>query len=349
MRKILGFLLGITLLFSCSNEKDQIEEKQLENSSKTVDEGSNNTMEEKLDSSLVSVNVKLRNNINDASLYLERAKVYLSFGKIEEGEIDLARAVKIDSSDITNLLTQADFYLQRGKLNRSLAILEYASKVEPKNSKIYEELSELFLIAKNNKMSLQFADLAVKHDMFSAQAYYLKGYNFMEMGDTTKAISSYQTAVEQDPEFYEAYLELGLLHAVLDDPIAIDYYNNALSIKPEDRNTLYSKGMFEQEHEMYNEAIQTYYEATKQFPDFREAHYNLGYIHMFYLKLYREATRYFTDAIKVDPNYYQAYYNRGYSFELLGDINNAARDYQKALAIQPDYTLAASGFERVTR
>ena len=68
---------------------------------------------------------------------------------------------------------------------------------------------------------------------------------------------------------------------------------------------------------------------------------------MFYLKLYREATRYFTDAVEVDPQYYQAYYNRGYSFELMGDVGNAKKDYQYALSIQPDYTMAAKGLSRV--
>jgi Tfp pilus assembly protein PilF len=69
---------------------------------------------------------------------------------------------------------------------------------------------------------------------------------------------------------------------------------------------------------------------------------------MYYLQLYRDATHHFTDAIEVDPSYFQAYYNRGYCFELMGDINNAAKDYRKALEIQPDYDLAANGLSRVT-
>ena len=165
-------------------------------------------------------------------------------------------------------------------------------------------------MGKNNERSLKNADLAIKYDQFNAKAYYLKGYNFLELGDTAKAISSYRTAVEQDPEFLEAYLELGLIFSLKDDPIAIQYYNNALEVDPTEKRALYSKGMFEQEHELYNEAIQTYYAATKAHPEFKEAYYNLGYVHMYYLRLYREALPYFTDAVEIDPNYYQAYYNK---------------------------------------
>jgi len=32
----------------------------------------------------------------------------------------------------------------------------------------------------------------------------------------------------------------------------------------------------------------------------------------------------------------------------MGDVNNAAKDYRKALEIQPDYDLAAKGLSRVT-
>ena len=69
---------------------------------------------------------------------------------------------------------------------------------------------------------------------------------------------------------------------------------------------------------------------------------------MYYLKLYRQATIHFTDAIEVDANYIQAFYNRGYCFELMGDINNAAKDYQYAIKLKPDYDNAAKGLERVT-
>ena len=131
---------------------------------------------------------------------------------------------------------------------------------------------------------------------------------------------------------------MGLLYSELE---------NALEVRPNDKDALYSKAMYEQEHDMLNEAMASYTQAIKAHPDFREAYYNMGFLHMYYLKLYRQGLNYFDQAVQVDPMYYQAYYNRGYSFELLGDINNAAKDYRKALSIKPDYNLAAQGLDRV--
>lgn len=294
------------------------------------------------------LNQKIRKDITNPDLYVKRAQLYDSLGDAQGAVQDLDRAFRLDTTRMETLLAQAEFLAKKGKVDISLGLLEKAKRYHPEADEVYVKFSEVFLMVGDNEKSLKNADLAVKYNMFNAEAYYLKGYNFLELKDTNKAISSYQTAVEQDPNHFNAYLELGVIYSEKGDPLALDYFRNALEIKPRDRNVLYAKGMFEQEHEMYNEAIDTYFKATKADPDFREAHYNLGYVHLFYLKLYREAVGYFTDAIEADPNYHEAYYNRGYSFELMGDIHNAAKDYRKALSIKPDYELAAKGLSRVT-
>ena len=226
-------------------------------------------------------------------------------------------------------------------------ILDKANRLYPENSEVHEKYSKIYLIGKNNSKSLQYADLAIKYDIYNPEAYYLKGYNFFELGDTSKAISSYRTAIEQNPDYFDPYLQLGVIFSQKNDPLALEYFKNAIEVKPSDKVALYSKAMYEQEHEMYNEAMQTYHDAIELHPDFKEAYHNLGYIHLFYLKLYRESQQYFTKAVEIDPRYIQAYYNRGYSFELLGDIGNAEKDYKYALSIDPTYDLAAQGLTRL--
>ena len=344
MRHIFLFLISTLILSSCSRQEENKaeEEKIKESNPKQV------LSETPEDSNLIRLNEAIRNNINKPELYVKRSKIYDSIGDSQSAVEDLDRAYRLDSTNINTLLAQSKFLANKGKVVISLNILEKAKQLYPEDARIYIQFSELYLMGRNNERSLKNADLAIKYDKYNAEAYYLKGYNFLELGDTTKAISSYRTAVEQNPEFLEAYLELGLIFSAKDDPIAIQYYNNALEVNPTEKRALYSKGMFEQEHELYNEAIQSYYKATKAHPNFKEAYYNLGYVHMYYLQLYREALPYFTDAVEIDPSYYQAYYNRGYTFELMGDINNAAKDYRKALSIKPDYDLAAKGLSRVT-
>lgn len=347
MRRLLVFFIIVFFHFSCStdsNDLNQANKSALD--SKTSNDKELN--EGKADSILVELNTKIKADLSNLDLYLERADRYKALGDFDYALQDINRAQAIDTNALAPKIALCQYWMDKGKFGFALNVAKKAELNHPESSELYLKLSELYLIARRNKESLAYADKAVKYDMFNPRAYYLKGLNFLDLKDTNRAISSYQTAVEQNPDYFEPYLELGLLYAAKDDPLAIEYYNNALSVRPNDANTLYSLGMYQQEHQMYNEAIQTYYTAAKEYPDFREVHFNLGYIHMYYLKLYREAAKYFNRAIEVDPKYYQAYYNRGYSFELMGDVNNALKDYNYALSIKPDYDLAAQGVSRVT-
>ena len=335
------------VLFACQESATKETNEKDEAAQTPIEQEVEKQVELEEDTVLTALNEAVRNDINNIDLYLKRAQYYIDNEDPKAGISDIDRAYRLDTNYLPTLLMQSSFLYKNGKLNMGLSILEKAKVLYPKNSDLYAHLSELFLIAKNNPKSLANADLAIKYDIYNAKAYYLKGYNFLEIGDTAKAISSYRTAIEQAPDYFDAYLELGLIFSAKDDPIALDYYKNALKVDSTEKRALYSKGMFEQEHEMYNEAMATYIKAVKIHPDFKEAHHNLGYIHLFYLKLYRESQKYFTDAIEADPRYIQAYYNRGYSFEMLGDINNAAKDYRKALSINPTYDAAAKGLSRL--
>lgn len=339
-----NFILLSTIalfLFAC-NQKPPAEEKILKASVKKEKPVAPK------DTTLERLNAEIRKDLDNPKLYIERCKLYLERKDYEASKADVDRAYLLDTTNLNTLIFYADYWLKVGQISYARTVLDRANTLHPKNSEVHTKYSELYLIARNNTKSLEYADLAVKYDIYNPKPYFYKGFNFMELGDTTKAISSYQTAVEQDPNYYEAYLELGLIFAMKKDKLAIEYYDNALEIRPNERNVKYSKAMFMQETGMYNEAIQTYHELTKMYPDFKEAFFNLGYIHMFYLKINSQAVQYYTDAVNIDPNYYQAYFNRGYCFELMGDINNAAKDYRYTLSLKPDYDNAAKGLERVT-
>jgi len=345
MRIVFWITISMILL-ACGSQEEGVttvkEEQTVEVKEKKIEAGLSDD-----NSNLNVINEKIRLSIDDKDLYLERSRIYAALKDDQAAIADLDRAFRIDSTYLPTLIEQSNFLMKKGKVANSLAILQKAQKLYPEASEVYTKMGEVFLIANNLEKALGHADLAIKYDKYNAQAYYVKGYTFLEMKDTTKAISSYQTAVEQDPDHFDAFLELGIIFSSKNDPLALDYFKNALQVRPNEKRALYSKGMYEQEHEMYNEAIITYTEAVKAHPNFREAHHNLGYVHMYYLHLYREATQYFTKAIQIDPSYYEAIYNRGYCLELMGDIRNAEKDYRLALSINPSYDLPAKGLSRL--
>jgi tetratricopeptide (TPR) repeat protein len=174
----------------------------------------------------------------------------------------------------------------------------------------------------------------------------MKGMNFKEAGDTTKAISSMQTAVEQENNYYNAYIQLGLLCAAQHNKLAEDYYANALRIQPSSLEALYDFGRLYQDEKNYPKAIEMYLRILSLNKDIFDAQYNLGYIHMSEKK-YTEAMKYFSEAIRIEPKNPKGYYGRGYCYQMSGDVQSATDDYKNTLTLEPNFALAKKGLKEM--
>lgn len=139
------------------------------------------------------------------------------------------------------------------------------------------------------------------------------------------------------------------LHFGLKDKLAVTYYNNALNLKPKSVEAYYGLAMFYQETGDLNRALENYATILSIDANYKNAHYNIGYIHFQYLKNYNEALKHFDNAVKSDASYYQAVYMRGLCYETLGDIQRAKGEYTRALQINPGYQMALDGMNCVLK
>ena len=155
-----------------------------------------------------------------------------------------------------------------------------------------------------------------------------------------RAISSYQTAIEQDPDFYAAYIELGVMYDERDMTLALDYFNSALDIEPRSIEALYNKGMYFQKRNDFDNALRNYRKISRIDSTWADPYYNQGYIYLVKLQNLDSAINYLTLAINYDGNYYQAHNNLGLAYELAGEIDSARLHYKEALNIKPDFQLA---------
>jgi tetratricopeptide (TPR) repeat protein len=166
------------------------------------------------------------------------------------------------------------------------------------------------------------------------------------MGDTAKALSSFQTCAEQNPKKADAFLQIGLILQQRKDKMADKYLDNAVKANPKATDALYAKGYGEMEAGKYEQAISTFKQVIEV--DFKneDALYAIGqsYMEMDSLK---EAYKYFNMAIKMDPKYAEAYYKMGRCAEEFKNYDEAKSLYQQCLNIKPDYKLAKDGMKRL--
>ncbi len=309
---------------------------------------------EKTDSSavikneLTLLNDEIATHSSRADLYYKRAEIFLQKNNIKQAFDDISKAVTLDSMKEEYYMLMADISFKGLIIQKSLDAFARVIQLNPGSIQGHLKLSELLLYLKAYDKCLEQANEVLKINKNTAKAYFIKGFAYKETGDTSKALSSFQTSVELDADYYDAYIQLGNIEAKRKHPIALQYYNNALRLQPGSTEALYNRGLLYQNMGQLEKAGDDYNRILKIDRMYSSAYFNLGYIDVAYKKDYQSAITHFTDAIRANNQYVEAFYNRGVAFELLGNNNAAIKDYREALKIFPTYKLAVEKLRKLS-
>jgi tetratricopeptide (TPR) repeat protein len=157
------------------------------------------------------------------------------------------------------------------------------------------------------------------------------------MGKIDLAKSSYETAVQQDPEFFEAYLMLGSIYQSEKNPICIEYYTTAVQIKPKNADVLYSLAYAKQEFGQTDDAVRLYRKMFLLDTTYAEAMFQIGHIKQFNEGDLDSAIYYYNSALQTEPRFVEAWHNLGLCYEFKGDKSHALQSYAKALKYDPKF------------
>ncbi|MEI8136230.1 MAG: tetratricopeptide repeat protein [Bacteroidota bacterium] len=322
----LGFLLAA---YSCKNNPDA----QTETDTKTAD-----SLSIQLNSpELKAINAQLIKDANNSELYNTRANIYISLKQLPAAVNDAKRAIKMDSTKANYYMTLVDAYYTQNNTRLAKELLEIIERKFPDNVEALLKLSELFYLVKQYQKGIDYVNKALKINDRSAKAYYLKGSIYRESGDTGRSISSLETAIEQDNKYENAFIDIAIMYAARKNPIALEYYNNALKVNPSNENTVYARAKLLQDIGKIDEAIIEYKSILTKNKNCENCYYNLGAIYLEMKKDIKAALENFTNAILLNPNSAQTYFARGYTYSKLKDKESAKADYNMSLKIQPNF------------
>lgn len=297
--------------------------------------------------SLAYLNNQISKDSLNASLYHSRADYYLRDGQVNLALRDVGKAMRLASGNPAHLVLLSDIYQKMNKFEDARGVLRKVVDSDMENLAALLRLAKLELAYKNYKEATKYINRAISIKPEMAEAWFVKGYINEEQQDTSAAISNYQEAINRDPSFKDPFLKVGILLSEKGNNRAVDYFNSALNIDPEDLNTMYLLGLHYQEQGEYSKAGETYNSIINLDSAYPYAYYNIGYMALVYDQDYDKAIDYMTKAIEHNKNYFQAYYNRGYAFELSGRLQDARQDYRQALKIFPNYEKAVEGMNRL--
>lgn len=294
----------------------------------------------RLEYRLKLMNDRIDADPDDPKLYASRALINNARGVLPAAIRDIQKAIELDSTQQDYYLLLGDFAFRALQVKESVEAFRKCLALNSTNREANLKFAELNLYLKAYPDALKYANDALALDDRQAKPYFIKGFVYQETKDTARAISSFQTVVELDPGYYDAYIQLGNIFSKRNNPLAAQYYTNALRVRPSSTEALYNRGLFLQNVGKLDLAEKDYQAILNMNPNYPDASFNLGYIQLVLRNDPKSAIPYFTDAIRSNPDYAEAFYNRGMAYRLTGDNESARKDFLKALSIFPSYSMA---------
>lgn len=283
---------------------------------------------------------KIAKSPDDASLYANRAGVWVEMEGFDEAIEDLKKAITLDSLKPEYHHELANLYMDYYKSRLALETMENAGIIFPKRIPTLLKLSEFQLILKQYDRALYSLERIRVIEPNNPEMFFMFGSVFQDMGRTKQAKTAYQNAIEQDPDLVDAWIKLGEMLSQEKSPKAERYIDNALRIAPENVAALIAKANFlAQVKDDLPNAIEFYKKVNVVDPQFEQGYLNLGLLYLDADSL-QQAQKSFNMAIQVQPDFAEGYFFRGMAAKMQGDMVKAKNDFQQALRLKPGYEYA---------
>lgn len=290
---------------------------------------------------------KINNKPDNARLYYERGVLLHSLKEDSMALEDFKNAVRLDSARAEYFSAIGDLLFEHKDLTGSITWIRKALELNPSDPKARLKVAKMLVYSRDYPNAFREINKVLRADAMNPEAYFLKGMIYKDLSDSSaKALSSFLTAVQIQPDYKDALLQLGLLYDKMKDSVALQYYENAYKADTNDVTSLYAKGMYYQTREQYEEAKNEYRRSIRSNKNYGDAYFSLGYILMQQDSL-ETAIRQLNMVITLEPTNARAYYNRGLCHEVLDQRNEAIADYKQALTFNKEYKEAKEALKRV--
>src|SRR5690554_1722174 len=293
----------------------------------------------------------LEKHPNNISLWIEKGelcKENLDFDcALDAG----AKAFRLDSTNIQARQLYAWTLINKpnapiSDIERAQRHYQYVLSTQPNDPQSLVELANTYSLTGDFKTAIKYINDALKINDRYRDGYVLKGsiYKVLEKNDI--ALSSYQTAVQIDPDFFMGHLNTGwLLTSMGNHKLALEYYQNAVDLQPDNLNAIYGVAKSLQDLGQYEAALEEYRKLTALKPSFYISQFNQAYIKQYHQNELDSATYFYEKALDLNPRYTDAWFQLGETYRMQERNSEAAHAYSEAIRIDGSYTPARKAAE----
>ncbi|MBI1221783.1 MAG: tetratricopeptide repeat protein [Bacteroidetes bacterium] len=286
-------------------------------------------------------------NPDDANALFERAVNLFDHGDDSLAYLDIKKTIELAPDNSVYYLAYGEIAYRNNEIADAQTAIKHAIELDPKFKEAYLRLARIQFDLKDfNACNKTLETLSLKVGELP-DSYFIFGLIKKELGDTSSAIANFRKTVALDNDYFDAYMQLGLLFGAQKNKLGIDYLNNAVRIHENSTEALYARGKLYQDLGAYKNATEDYDRIVTLNPDYAAAYYNVGWIN-FRVEHFERAIEYFNKAVIADEEYADAYYMRGLSYQALGNNSEARRNYQACLKLNPEHKLAGEMMQLIS-
>lgn len=318
------FVIIVVLSFSCTEQGAQ-----------TKDENPTDTHTPVIKSKTFLLDSLIEANPNNSELFYNRSLYYYETDFQPKALVDILTAIKLEKTNPKYYLHGGEVYIAMSQGQEAIDLINDGIQNSKNNEELFLRATEYNFYMKDYKKATILVNDLLKINKNNADAYFFKGLILKNSDYKNKAISNFQTCIEQDPTHYNAYMQLGLLFSEKNDDLAISYFNNALKLENQSREALYAKAYHHQQQKAFNKAKQTYIQMIRNDNKDYQAFYNIAYCLMEQDSL-QKSYKHFKVAANIKIDHVDAIFMMGQIAERIGDIPNAKIHYHTALKLLPD-------------
>lgn len=205
---------------------------------------------------------------------IQEGEQFLSENMLDSAQRRFEMICRLDSFNLKALNHLGDIHFKKVEIGKSFRYFTRSIRADSIQPDVYLKLAEIKLMLGKYREVFQTINKAFKINSQLPHGYFMKGVAYKHIGDTTKAISSFKTAIELRHDFSPVYYELGLLLTLKNDSLALPYYENGLRLTPNDVGL---KASFAWALDQFNRPIQAnkiYFETVRDFPNYMEVKSN---------------------------------------------------------------------------
>lgn len=324
------FVLGSTLfILSCNSKKPGTEKIEITG-----------------DATINQLTQAIDNSPNDPQLYLKRAEVYYDRQAYDQATQDLAMVMRLDSTNLQAHHLLADVYLDDYQSALALTTLQRAALLYPDSINTRLKLSEFQLILKQYDQAYQTLAEIMKINPGNPEALFMLGMVYRDQGKTDLAIAAFQSAVERNPDMSEAWVILGDLMDRTNNPLAIQYFDNAIRVDPGNIAAHHAKAYYLQNNDRIDEALEIYKQIHTMDPQYPEAYLNSAILLMYRDSL-DAAMKELVILEQIEPTNPATYFYKGKIYQFKGQPDLARAMFEQALRLDGKYEQARDALEEL--